>query len=162
MRPLQRFLKEKTSLAYLALLRIFLGYFFLKAGLGKVTGGFLNPPVFRDILVEWASGNPYPWYREFLLQTVIPHSGIFSYLVATAEMGVGLCLLLGLMTRLAAGVGIFLNLNFYLGGGWRSPAAAGINEVFVVCQIVILFAAAGRSLGLDAYLHRRLPRVPLW
>ena len=29
-------------------------------------------------------------------------------------------------------------------------------------SIIVLVTAAGRVFGLDQFLHRRLPRVPLW
>ena len=45
--------EEETRLWYVALLRIFFGYYFLFDGLGKLTSGFTRPGVLE-------SGDPRP------------------------------------------------------------------------------------------------------
>src|SRR2546426_2146791 len=46
--------------------------------------------------------------RDFLQNTVIPHSQLFAQLTAFGEVAVGLGLTAGLLTTLAAGIGLLL------------------------------------------------------
>lgn len=56
-------------------------------------------------------------YRHFLQSVVIPHATVFSYLVMAGELVAGLSLIFGLVTRLGAGVAMFLFLNYMLAKG---------------------------------------------
>ena len=94
---------EKTSMIYLAFLRIYIGYYFLAAGINKLSGGFLSKPILAGILKGWAEKNPHGWYKDFLIETAIPNADLFSYLVVTGEIAVGGLLIAGLMTRGGAG-----------------------------------------------------------
>lgn len=153
---------EKTSMIYLAFLRIYIGYYFLAAGINKLSGGFLSKPILAGILKGWAEKNPHWWYKDFLIETAIPNADLFSYLVVTGEIAVGGLLIAGLMTRAAALAGIFMNLNFYFASGWTAPASSGINRLFIVCQAVLLLTGAGRALGVDAFLKKAAPKSVLW
>lgn len=80
---------------------------------------------------------------------------------ATLEIYVGIAMLLGLTTRLAAAVSIFMLLNYL----FAKPSVTGIpglDTVDLVLSSIVLVTAAGRVAGLDQFLYRRLPRVPLW
>ena len=56
-------------------------------------------------------------YSYFLQHVVIPHATLFSYLVIAAELFAGLSLLLGLGTRVAAAIAMFLFLNYLFSKG---------------------------------------------
>jgi thiosulfate dehydrogenase [quinone] large subunit len=84
---------------------------------------------------------------------VVPHHELFGYLVMTGEILVGACLLLGLFTRFAAFVGLFLVINYYLGPGMaRGGAAVAQQQTFTVCLIVFLLSSPGRALGFDGII----------
>ena len=82
-------------------------------------------------------------------------------MVRWGELLVGIALVLGLGTRFAAAVGIFMNLNFLLAQG-ESLIGPSNNAAFIFAQLVVLLGAAGRSFGIDFYLGRKWPRAPLW
>lgn len=78
--------------------------------------------------------------------------------VAGATIGVGLCLLVGLFTRLAAVVGILFLLSVM---ATQPPWVAGADTTFFYYQLVevaalvlLAAAAAGRVAGLDFFLYR--------
>src|SRR6185369_4385401 len=50
------------------------------------------------------------WYASFLQQVVLPHVNIWSHAVVLGEMAIGLGLIVGLVTGIAAFFGFFMNL----------------------------------------------------
>jgi len=59
----------------------------------------------------------YVWSKERHLQHIVqPNAGLFSFLVTWGEVAVGLGILLGILTGIAAGFGVLMNLNYLLAG----------------------------------------------
>jgi thiosulfate dehydrogenase [quinone] large subunit len=136
--------------------RLYAGYFFLRYGLEKLGGGF-GGAALHETLAKWAAGEAYDFYVPFLQKVAIPHAGIFAHLVTFGEMAVGAALLLGCASRLAALGGIFLCLNFLLAGG-TPILSVEQPAVFILLLVTVYATAAGRVLGLDSLLKRKLPR----
>jgi thiosulfate dehydrogenase [quinone] large subunit len=146
-------LKEKTNLWYIAVLRIYIGYYFLQQGVRKFQRDFPHGDWIGRQIGDLASVDLYSWYKSFLMNYVVPHHELFGYLVMTGEILVGACLLLGLFTRFAAFVGLFLVINYYLGPGMaRGGAAVAQQQTFTVCLIVFLLSSPGRALGFDGII----------
>src|SRR5579875_3070330 len=171
--PLARFLFADTRMAWLWLLvRLYVGYEWLTAGLEKLTGynfafgaGFGqrsgSPWVFSGHdgvaiqgFVKGAlalSSGPHPavqgWYAAFLQHIVLPNAGLFAYLVTFGEVLVGLGLIFGALTGIAAFFGVFMNLNFLLAG------AVSINPILGTLGLLLMLAwrIAGYY-GLDSLL----------
>ena len=101
-------LKERTYLWYLSVLRIYVGYYLFFQGIGKFHRNFPKGDWIGRQIGDIASLDLYPWYKTFLQNYVVPHSELFGYLVMVGEIAVGVCLLLGLFTRLSALVGLFM------------------------------------------------------
>lgn len=150
--------RAQTRLAWLVFPRLYMGYMFLTGGWKKlVEMGLLKPGTLDEMLGKMgANAFHLPWYQHFIDSVVLPHGQVFGYLVTFGELALGISLLLGLMVRFSAVVGMFMTLNFFLASG--SPLAA----MFFFTLLTMCLAAAGRSLGLDAYLHRAFPRMPFW
>lgn len=149
-------LKERTYLWYIALLRIYIGYYFLQQGIRKLLSGFPKGDWIGRQIGDVATLDLYPWYKHFLLSYVVPHHELFGYLVTIGEISVGTCLLLGLFTRLGAVVGLLLIINYFFGVGLpRGGASLAQQQTFIVCLVVILISNAGRALGLDGLLFGR-------
>jgi len=166
---LSSFTQEKTYLGFFALLRFFLGFSFLKAGWGKYLSGYLDPSPasvpLAGVLNFWLTGaSPMPagWYREFIEGIVLPNVHLFGILVCLGELTAGALLLTGLCTRLAGLLGAFLALNFFFASGHLGPSHALVNQTFVAASLLLMLAAAGRAWGLDWFLHRAMPKSPLW
>jgi thiosulfate dehydrogenase [quinone] large subunit len=149
-------------LSYIVLLRLFAGFTFLRMGLQKLPN-LGNPAPMRAQIAAWANNQTHPFwgYQEFLKEFVLPNLHIFQVLVTFGEIAVGVALLVGGFTRLAAFFGMVMNVNYWFATGYGSPGA-GLNEALVAIEIVLILAAAGRLLGLDVFLARRFPRSPFW
>lgn len=87
------------------------------------------------------------WYATFLKDLVLPNVGLFSYLITFGEVLVGLGLLVGALTGIAAFFGLFMNLNFLLAG------AVSINPVLgLACLFLVLAWRVAGYYGVDRYL----------
>ncbi len=97
-----------------------------------------------------------PVYQGFLQNVVLPNVLTFAYLIVLGELLVGLSLSLGLLTRLGAVGGIWLNLNYMLMKGFTSHAGYP-DKAFVMLELVALVGATGLAFGLDTQVRDYLP-----
>ena len=155
--------KQPTYLGYLAIIRIAVGYHFIMASWPKITGPYTQGHVLPEELAKTMAKDPFAWHRAFLTGFVIPHAHFFSNLIAFGEMAIGISLLVGCLVRISSLFGAFHNFNILLAVGIPAGAAQlGINRLYVVIHIIFVIASAGRSLGLDGFLHRRFPGSKLF
>lgn len=146
-------LRERTYLWYIALLRIYTGYYFLQQGLRKFQRDFPHGDWIGRQIGDLPNLDLYPWYKKFLMNYVVPHHELFGYLIVFGEILVGACLLLGLFTRFSAFVGLIMVMNYYLGHGMvRGGAIMAQEQIFSVSLIIFLLSNAGRALGLDGII----------
>ena len=144
----------------LVVLRLHLGVILLLTVLGKLTA---DEPFSGPMLQFLARGAERPgFYGDFLRAIVIPHAKLFSWLVMSGELFAGLSLLLGVATRLGAGVAMFLFLNYMLAKGRLFWSPDSEDAAVFFSALVVLIGAAGRTLGVDAVLRRKWPSVPFW
>ncbi|MBI3015423.1 MAG: DoxX family membrane protein [Candidatus Tectomicrobia bacterium] len=139
-----------APIVWLVLLRVAVGLIWLRSGLLKVVGGEYGN--YREKLERFASKNPILWYREFMLEQLLPRSLPVGYLFVTAEVALGVMLTLGFLTVPAALIAIFMNVNFRLGCGWQNPSNAPFNYLMIACELLVIFSGAGNHLSLDALL----------
>jgi uncharacterized membrane protein YphA (DoxX/SURF4 family) len=146
--------------AALVVLRVYLGTIFLIAALPKLQRDFT--PSLVAFLEEVALQKGHPFYQEFVRQVVLPNASVFATLVTWGELLVGVMLILGLLTRLSAVVALLLVVNYmFAKGNWFWTPSSN-DAAFASISLALLIGAAGRTLGLDAFLSRRWPRAPFW
>ena len=152
--------RQTVSRTLLVVLRLYVGFAFLRVGISKVQAGEQWVANMAGFLECWLPNSP-GFYQAFLKSTVLPHKELFAALVAWGELLVGAALLLGLTTRLAALAALAMNANYLLAQGaqWLGP---NVNAAFLFAALVILLGAAGRAFGVDYFLARKWPRSPLW
>ncbi len=153
--------ETKDSALWLALIRILIGYEWLRAGWEKVTDPEFAAGL-SGTLVFFAKDNPNGWYVGFLQKVAMPNVTIFATLVAWGELLVGLALVLGLLTEVAAFFGMVMNGNYFFAASHLSPSTYGLNLVMFVVTLVLLLTRAGKSLGLDQLWYNRGGRWFPW
>jgi thiosulfate dehydrogenase [quinone] large subunit len=144
----------------LVLLRIYLGVVFLVAALPKLQQDFT--PGLSGFVQQVGLQRGHEFYRPFLEQVVVPNAPVFAALVTWSELLVGVTLILGLATRFSAAVALLLALNYLFAKGAWFWTPSSNDAAFVAIALALLIGAAGRTLGLDAFLARRWPQSPLW
>jgi uncharacterized membrane protein YphA (DoxX/SURF4 family) len=146
----------------LLILRVHLGVILLITVAGKL----FRPDPFAVEMLSYLQGfsmrNAPGFYQSFLQQVVIPQATLFSYLIMTGELIAGICLLLGLFTRVGAVIAMFLFLNYLFSKGrwFWSPDSEDAAVFF--SALVCCIGAAGRVFGIDSYLARRWPKSIFW
>ena len=144
----------------LVLLRVYLGTIFLIAALPKLQRDFT--PGLTGFVQHVGLQKGHPFYQPFLERVVLPNAPLFAALLSWAELLVGVTLILGLMTRVSASLALFLALNYMFAKGAWIWTSSSIDAAVVVIALALLIGAAGRTLGLDAFLARRWPRSAFW
>lgn len=124
--PVSNFLFNNTKSALIWLVvRLYVGYAWLVAGWHKVTdanwtgenaGGAVSGFVQGALAKAEGGKDVTGWYATFLENVVLPNAGVFGYLVAWGELLVGLGLILGLLTGIAAFFGSLMNVSFLFAG----------------------------------------------
>jgi thiosulfate dehydrogenase [quinone] large subunit len=152
-----------TWLAPLWLLaRLYVGYQWILAGSHKVWGD--NRWIARDgpdglalkgfwdrataIPEKGAPPIAYDWYRDFLVY-MTDHGWYhwFAWVVGIGEMTVGVLLIVGMFTGLAALGGAMLNFNFMLAG------TASTNPVMLILAVLLIFGwMVGGWMGVDRWV----------
>lgn len=132
-----------------------LAYEWWSAGLEKVS----SPEFVEGIagtLAYFASGNPFPWYKEFLLGFATENATAFAQAVEWSQVGIALALFASgaayaylkdasqrrnaLVISVAALLGgMLMNANFYLAAGWTGPGTHGINVVMFWTQAILAY-----------------------
>lgn len=156
--PLSRFLFSDTRMSWLwLLLRVYVGYEWLTAGWGKITNpAWFGPGAGKAVTGFFMgalekTGGAHPdvtgWYAEFIKNVALPNAAVFSHMVALGELFVGIGLILGMFTGVAAFFGAFMNMNFLFAGALSS------NPILFVAQLFLILAwrTAG-WIGVDRYL----------
>jgi thiosulfate dehydrogenase [quinone] large subunit len=149
-------------------LRLVVGLWFVKSIVTKLgivwVGGVPLPGaserwvgVMPKLLTRYAEGNPIDGYRQFLLESVIPHSRLFANLTALGETAVGIGLTLGCLTVLASAIGLVLVSSYGLATFWQGPSQQGFHLLLISCLIVFIVTRAGRRWGLDGWIRERHP-----
>jgi thiosulfate dehydrogenase [quinone] large subunit len=122
-----RFLFSDTRMAWFWLIvRVYCGWEWLEAGWAKVlnpawfgsgAGGALRGFV-NGALQKAAGDHPdvTDWYAALLQTFVLPNATFFANLVAVGEVLVGLGLIAGALTGIAAFFGTVMNANYLLAG----------------------------------------------
>jgi uncharacterized membrane protein YphA (DoxX/SURF4 family) len=154
----------QTPLFWIALMRIMLGLVFLTTWASNLSKGFYTPDgllnFFTDVFPQ--SENSLTWYADFINNVILPSRSIFAPFQLAAEFLMGLALLVGFLTPLTSLAAVFFLLNTFLatfGHDWPWAYFMPIG-LLGVCFLV----RAERSVGVDAYLHKRFghPKLPLW
>jgi thiosulfate dehydrogenase (quinone) large subunit len=87
------------------------------------------------------------WYADFLQGIVLPNAAIWSYAVTFGEILVGLGLILGCLTGIAAFFGGFMNAAFLFAG------TVSVNPLlFVLATWIVLGWRVAGFIGLDFFV----------
>ncbi|MDE2196411.1 MAG: DoxX family protein [Gammaproteobacteria bacterium] len=143
-----------------AVLRIALGILWLVAVSGKLMHFGQWPEGLHGYL-QASSKTAFGFYQGFLAFATV-HYQVFAWLVPVGELAVGIGLVLGLLSRLSALVGLFMVLNFWFMKGATFWDPTNHDSLFIMILFALVFTQCGRVLGLDYFLAKKKPNGLLW
>lgn len=146
--------KDRPTGVVLLPLRLFLGATFIYAGLLKLSSkDFLSATAPNGVLKQMqnsATGNPI----AFIVQHAVEHYVLFGLAIAIGELCVGIGILFGIWTRLAATFAFILSASFWLTVSWHTyPYFFGVDIVFMAAVTPLILAGDGGYLSLGASIR---------
>jgi thiosulfate dehydrogenase [quinone] large subunit len=155
--PVSNLLVNDTRSAWIWLIiRLYVGYAWLTAGWGEITNpawtgenaGAAVTGFMKGALGKAAEGKDVTgWYAWFLENAALPNAKLFSFVVAYGEFFVGLGLILGLFTGIAAFFGGLMNVSFLLAGTLSTNPL-----LFILATWLVLAWKTAGWYGLDRWV----------
>lgn len=152
---------SKVMASFWTLVRIYLGWLWLRSGWGKLSNpswigedagvavtGFLSRAL---TLSTGERPSVQGWYAWLIENVFLPNATLVSYLVVFGEILVGIALIAGFLTGLAAFFGGFMNAAFLFAG------TVSTNPLmFVLATWLVLAWRVAGYYGLDYWVLPRL------
>jgi thiosulfate dehydrogenase (quinone) large subunit len=156
--PVARTLFGDVRLSWIWLiLRLYVGYNWLEAGWEKIQNpvwfgpkaGVAISGFVKGALAKTAGDHPdvQTWYAWFLQHVVLPNATLWSYLITLGELLVGIALILGIFTGIAAFFGSFMNANYLLAGTVSSNPI-----LFIIATWLVLAWKTAGWIGVDRWI----------
>ncbi len=152
--------REQRCVGHVAswLLRVLVGGMWWQQTLWKIPPDYDGLKYWMQQQVEHATT---ALQSAFVSGIVLPHLSVFAPLVYLIEVAIGVSLLLGLLSRAGALLGLAMALNLWL-GLYSAPGEWPWTYMFlIIIQAQYVIDPPGRRLGADA-LWRREPARAHW
>jgi len=156
--PTQNVANQTPASNGLAIVRITIGAMFVWVFFENLGKGLYTPAGYAGLINYYikASHSPAAW--KAVMGLAASHAAMAAPMQAVTEIGLGILLVIGLLTRPAALVAFL-----YLGSLWVSEwGTAWIWELLVpvMASLALAVGRGGRTWGVDALLARRWPSSP--
>ena len=144
----------------LALVRATIGAMFVSVFFENLSKGLYRPAGYAGLINYYIKNSHSPAIWKVVMGLAASHAAMAAPMQALTEIGLGILLVIGLLTRPAAFVAFL-----YLGSLWVSEwGTAWIWELLVpvLACLGLAIGSAGRRWGVDAWLSQRWPSPLLW
>src|ERR1700759_2871715 len=158
--PSQITTQHSAAASGLALVRLTIGAMFVWVFFENMGKGLYTAAGYAGLINYYikASHSPAAW--KAVMGFMASHAAMAAPMQALTEIGLGILLVIGLLTRPAALVAFL-----YLGSLWISEwGTSWIWELLVpmMASLALAIGRAGRKWGIDARLAERWPASPWW
>ena len=144
----------------LAIVRMTIGAMLVWVFFENLGKGLYTPGGYASLIQYYIQHSHSPAIWKAVMSMAASHAALAAPMQAVTEIGLGILLVLGLLTRPAAFVAFL-----YLGSLWVSEwGTAWIWELLVpvLASLALAVGRGGRTWGIDALLARRHPDSPWW
>ena len=144
----------------LAIVRLTIGAMFVWVFFENLGKGLYTPRGYAGLINYYIQHDHAPALWKAVMEAAASHAAMAAPIQAITEIGLGILLVVGLLTRPVAFVAFL-----YLGSLWVSEwGTAWIWELLVpvLASLGLAIGSAGRTWGLDAFLARRWPSSLWW
>ena len=158
--PLRHEMTKPQAGRGLTLVRLTMGAMFVWVFFENMAKGLYSPAGYAGLIHYYIQRGHSPAAWKAVMGLAANHAAIAAPMQATAEITLGILLVLGLLTRPVAFVAFL-----YLASLWVSEwGTAWIWELLVpvLACLGLAVGRAGRTWGIDAWLARRRPTSPWW
>jgi thiosulfate dehydrogenase (quinone) large subunit len=137
----------------IALLRVYLGYFYMDWGFQSLKTFDVTQPVLREKVVGWLPLSQAPgWNLQIVKNWILPNWESFAYFFSISHMVIGVGFLIGMVVRPLSVLGVLLSLQFF----WMmGPDTHVLYKTFIAIHFTIGWLGAGRCLGFDYFFYKR-------
>ena len=144
--------------------RLLIGAVWLNGGLEKM----LNPGFPGQFAASLQAGGfvsqAPPFFQDFMKGYVVPNAELFAQFMRLGELMLGIALIFGVLTNLAAigSVGLSAVVLLSQGGvglgtGLGAPEFLTINVLVALFSVVIMLSPGAKAISLDSRLVQRRP-----
>ena len=158
--PTQNVANQQPAANGLAMVRLTIGAMFVWVFFENLGKGLYTPAGYAGLINYYIQHDHAPAAWKAVMGLAASHAAMAAPMQAATEIGLGILLVIGLLTRPAAFVAFL-----YLGSLWVSEwGTAWIWELLVpvLASLALAVGRAGRAWGVDALLARRRPSSPWW
>ena len=151
---------ESRAGSGLAIVRVTIGAMLVWVFFENLGKGLYSPAGYSGLIRYYIEKGHSPAVWKAVMGLVASHAALAAPMQALTEIGVGILLIIGLLTRPVAFVAFL-----YLGSLWVSEwGTSWIWELLVPVLVALGVAVgcAGRKWGVDAWLSERRPSSWLW
>ena len=147
------------------MIRMFVGVLFLIFGQYKVFGkGFTRGGGFQFWINRFLQEGAYPFMVPVLKNFVLPHATAIAFTVAYGELAIGICLVLGLWSRVASFFGLIYMLGLLFSSNYPGPyvpiwqyfGASLDHSVLAFCFLIFMIGDPEVMYSIKLLLHKRL------
>ncbi len=140
-------------------IRVLIGAMWYQGMLWKLP--FFSPNGLTYWMQQMAGRAAFAVHRDLVTQVFLPYINLLDPLIFLTEFTFAICLILGFGVRAIGVIAVLFSLHLWLGiyndRGAEDPDEWPWSYVFLaITHAMFVIHAAGRSLGLDALLRRRL------
>jgi uncharacterized membrane protein YphA (DoxX/SURF4 family) len=144
----------------LAVIRVAIGAMFVWVFFENLRKGAYTPAGYQNVIQYYLDKGAAPGVWKSVMSFVASHASVAGPLQAVSELAFGVALVTGTASRLvaAAAAGFLFTL-------WLSElGAAWIWELLIptIAAAALVATRPGRTWGLDSFLSRKWPKLPIW
>ncbi len=153
-------LEERDARIGLAIVRLTIGAMFVWVFFENLGKGLYTPSGYSGLINYYIQHDHAPAAWKAVMVAAASHAAMAAPLQAVTEIGLGILLVIGLLTRPVAFVAFL-----YLASLWVSEwGTSWIWELLVpvLASLALAVGRAGRTWGADALLARRWPSSLWW
>jgi uncharacterized membrane protein YphA (DoxX/SURF4 family) len=144
----------------LAVIRIAIGAMFVSVFIENYNKGAYTPAGYRGVIEYYLKSGHAPAVWKSVMSFVAGHASVAGPLQAITELSLGVALVTGTASRLAAAAAAGFLFTLWL----SELGAAWIWELLIptIAAAALALTRPGRTWGIDALLSRRWPKAPIW
>jgi uncharacterized membrane protein YphA (DoxX/SURF4 family) len=152
--------QNRSAPIALAISRFGLGALFVSVFFENLSKGLYTRSGYAGLINYYIEKGHAPQALKSIMALMASQAGVAGPMQGFTEITFGVLLLLGLLTRPVALAALLFLTTLWI----AESGTAWIWELLMpmIVALTLLIGGAGRKWGMDAWLARKYPKLPLW